>query len=628
MRPRLSALQPVRFRFDAFVLDAARGQLLCHGQEIPLRRQSFDVLVYLATHAGAIVDSKELVAAIWSAQPADLTGSVAQCIKEIRQALGQDARWIVKTVSGRGYRLMAEVVPAEAGPPADALEIVPLATAGRSVSEAPIVDPPAGLEAERSGAHPLVDVPDIAIVPQISDNSGVATARFARKAALVWHYPYGLALALLILISGVVLGARPDATATRSTVMTMMAAPTIAVLSFTATGRADGGVAAAFREEVRAELFRSARGYDLVIKVAASDPGKPPADAALLGVRYVLSGTVRLEKQALLATLQIVEAESGRLVWSAPFEIGDGNGAISNLSAARIAQEIVLQVRTVESNRQLPDKPETGHYVLQARAMSQTSFAAGPTLKARALYSKALELDPNSLRAMEGSIMMDLRVANSGYIAREEMPAVLAGAQASIDRLITFDARNPVPHTLRGDLYRWRRDWDKAVAAFEYALSLNPNHAYAHAALVRSKIEIGRSQEALKHAENAIALRPSDPFNHLTFMYAGMAAVHLEDDRGALQWLLKARQADITYSFGALWLAIAYSGIGEKEKARASYAEFARERPNFSVTWWRKQMATGNPVVVAQRERIAELLRRIGVPERSPAPTPKSANEL
>ena len=97
-------------RFDVFTLDPARGVLLRDGSEVPLRRQSFDVLRYLAENAGRTVSSDELVQSVWVSRPADTAASVGQCIKELRRALGEDARWMVRTVSGRGYEFKAEIV--------------------------------------------------------------------------------------------------------------------------------------------------------------------------------------------------------------------------------------------------------------------------------------------------------------------------------------------------------------------------------------------------------------------------------------------------------------------------------------------------------------------------------------
>ena len=72
-------------RFDAFTLDPVRCVLMRGASELPLRRQSFEVLRYLAEHAGKVVSNDELIDAVWLSKPADHTSSVGQCIKEIRQ---------------------------------------------------------------------------------------------------------------------------------------------------------------------------------------------------------------------------------------------------------------------------------------------------------------------------------------------------------------------------------------------------------------------------------------------------------------------------------------------------------------------------------------------------------------
>lgn len=107
-------LQPLakRVRFEAFELDPMRGELLRGQEPVPLRRQSFEALRYLVEHAGQTVSRKEIVQAVWQSPPADPDGSVAQCIKEIRQALGSDARWMIRTISGAGYLFAAAVEPA------------------------------------------------------------------------------------------------------------------------------------------------------------------------------------------------------------------------------------------------------------------------------------------------------------------------------------------------------------------------------------------------------------------------------------------------------------------------------------------------------------------------------------
>src|ERR1700730_10102906 len=104
-----------QLRFGSFVLDLARGELLHGAQQVPLRRQAFDTLRYLIEHSGSVVSKTELVEAVWTSPPANPDDSIVQCIKEIRKALGDEDRWMIRTVAGTGYEFKGEVLtlPAE-----------------------------------------------------------------------------------------------------------------------------------------------------------------------------------------------------------------------------------------------------------------------------------------------------------------------------------------------------------------------------------------------------------------------------------------------------------------------------------------------------------------------------------
>ena len=60
---------------------------------------------------------------------------------------------------------------------------------------------------------------------------------------------------------------------------------------------------------------------------------------------------------------------------------------------------------------------------------------------------------------------------------------------------------------------------------------------------------------------------------------------------------------------------MAYLGVGDERQARASMAGSLKVASNFSVAGWKRAMATHNPIVAKQRERILDALRRLGAPE-------------
>src|SRR5262245_60956877 len=95
-------------RFDRFVLDLTRGCLRSGPQEIELRPKAFELLTYLAVHAGRLVSKQELLDAVWPNVVVS-DESLTQSIWQLRQKLGDEEHRLIKTVSRRGYLLDARI---------------------------------------------------------------------------------------------------------------------------------------------------------------------------------------------------------------------------------------------------------------------------------------------------------------------------------------------------------------------------------------------------------------------------------------------------------------------------------------------------------------------------------------
>lgn len=89
------------------------------GDEVLLRSQSSIVLQHLAKNLGAIVPRDDLIAMVWP-DIAVTDDSLTQCISDIRKALGDRNRTILKTVPKRGYILRGEPVAIDTTDPAAA----------------------------------------------------------------------------------------------------------------------------------------------------------------------------------------------------------------------------------------------------------------------------------------------------------------------------------------------------------------------------------------------------------------------------------------------------------------------------------------------------------------------------
>ena len=83
------------------------------GTRIDLRPRAFAVLRCLAAHAERLVTKDDLLAECWPGCVVT-EDSLTQCVSEIRQALGEDGRDVVRTVPRRGYVLMPPETTASA----------------------------------------------------------------------------------------------------------------------------------------------------------------------------------------------------------------------------------------------------------------------------------------------------------------------------------------------------------------------------------------------------------------------------------------------------------------------------------------------------------------------------------
>jgi DNA-binding winged helix-turn-helix (wHTH) protein len=99
-------------RFAEFELDLTAYALRRRGRRVKLEKLPMEVLILLVREAGALVERREIQAALWGSEVfVEHDSAINTAIRKIRQALGDDAdspRY-VETVIGKGYRFVARV---------------------------------------------------------------------------------------------------------------------------------------------------------------------------------------------------------------------------------------------------------------------------------------------------------------------------------------------------------------------------------------------------------------------------------------------------------------------------------------------------------------------------------------
>jgi DNA-binding winged helix-turn-helix (wHTH) protein/tetratricopeptide (TPR) repeat protein len=550
-------------QFERFALDLNRCSLLIDGRIVELRPKAFEVLRYLATNPGQLVSKDDLYAAAW---PGVIVGddSLSQCIHELRQHLGDTDRRLIKTISRRGYVLDARPVAAAAAPPALVPNLLP------GAAEGPI---------------------------KIASRSHRRSAAIAAIVVAV-----GLAATTALLVSG-------DRPSRKAEPLTLMAAPSVAILPFRQVGHSADQTEASssVASNIATGLAGAGPGFTIKVKTVEGREEAGP------GTRYALRGSVHVAGNKRQINVQLVEAQTDHIIWGQIFDDVPAEPDAQNRIVTQIVRTVSQQLLVTEGRRPFSADPSADDYALLGRAVLVGERSAKAFQEAQALFEKALSLNRDSVHALQGLARTSIAGVLNGWTPTEQRQVLLDRAEANVRRVLELAPRSLEGHLLRGGLARARNDNDQAIAAFEHTLNLNRSYPNAHAELGRTLIEVGRSEDAIAHIQDAVRLSPTDQALFSWCYWAGMAAVHTGDYEAAVQWLLRSRQANRAYENTSIWLALAYAGLGKTEEAAPLVADFLAARPGFTVARWAPNPPHPNPIVSQQRTKIAAMLVGLGI---------------
>src|ERR1700742_2987009 len=91
------------YTHDQWEIDLGRRELRSHGIPVPLGGRAFEIVTVLVQSATELVTKDDMMERVWPGAVVG-EGTLHVHISAVRKALAQD-RAILKTVSGRGYRL-------------------------------------------------------------------------------------------------------------------------------------------------------------------------------------------------------------------------------------------------------------------------------------------------------------------------------------------------------------------------------------------------------------------------------------------------------------------------------------------------------------------------------------------
>ena len=252
--------------------------------------------------------------------------------------------------------------------------------------------------------------------------------------------------------------------------------------------------------------------------------------ASELNVDSILEGSVLRVGDRVRITAQLIDIQTETALWGETYERNFRDLLVLQSEVARaVAEEIEVAV-TPEERRRLASarsvNPEAHEAYLTGLA-HYYKLTPQDTETAISYFELALEKDPEYALAYVGIARVWGGRNQMGYVPPSE--AVPLWEKAAL-KALELDDSLAEAHSAFASLKTWGEwDWPMAEEAFERAIELNPNDAYARTAYSHFLNIVGRPDEAMAKIERALELDPLNPFSH-TFYGVNLNFVRRYDD--------------------------------------------------------------------------------------------------
>jgi class 3 adenylate cyclase/TolB-like protein len=341
----------------------------------------------------------------------------------------------------------------------------------------------------------------------------------------------------------------------------------------------------------------------------------PRVVGRMLGVRYILSGSVRRCGGGLRILVELRETEEGDSIWNdkieaADTELFDAQDGI----VARVVAGIAPSVRAAELRRALRRRPDSlTAYDLTLKGMYSLDGLQRETFaEARTHLEKAIREDPGFSMPVAWSAQWHSLAVGQAWSDAPHEDASLAGSLAS--RAIQLDPRNALGFAIAGHHRAYHlRDPGSALPFFEKALATCPSHALSWTLRSGSLSYLGRGEEAIASARRGFNLSPFGPHRYYFQFFVGLAYYAAGDEAEAVHWLKLSLQDSPCFTSAHRILMAALVAVDKIEEARAVARQMMACEPVFRISKYKLDRA---PFVdPSLREQLFSRMKTAGVPE-------------
>ena len=288
-------------------------------------------------------------------------------------------------------------------------------------------------------------------------------------------------------------------------------------------------------------LFVMARSSSFAFKGRAIETDQV---ARRLGVRYILTGSVRRSGDHVRISAQLTDAETGGSLWAERYDRDVTDVlTLQDEIAEAVAGAIEPELLKTESQRGAarPQSMEAWDLVRRGMWEFHKIKPEGHRL-ARELFLKAIEADPNSADGYIWLARAEAGLAAYGWTDHSEairQAGMVAGLKA-----VQLDARNPYAHYAVAISHIFAGEIDVGLRAARQVVTLSPSFALGYLVLGAAYLHAGEPEKAIEPLEHGLRLSPYDPQNFTWLLFLALAYLfsrNPERGRAAAQRSLSLR---------------------------------------------------------------------------------------
>ena len=336
-----------------------------------------------------------------------------------------------------------------------------------------------------------------------------------------------------------------------------------------------------------------------------------------LGVRYVVEGSVLRSGERVRVAAQLVEAESGRTLWSDSFDGNRGDMLeMVDQATGRIGGAVGGRAIEQESRRTASSSnPDAADLTLRGWAALNRGVTRENAQEAEGVFRAAQALEPADASAAVGMArVLSARLSQNWGGDR----ATLAEAvEQQLALAFRRDPDNALGLATFCSIRHQRGRVAEAIAACRRAIAVNPNLLVAYANLSTAYGYNNQADEALAMADRALRLSPRDALLYQLHHVRGLALFTLGRHAEALAAFEESLRLNPDAQQSRMLRSAILANQGRQSEAAAALRDYMSTAPQTTVAAVQRYLWTlsDNPAWRQSREYLFEGLRRAGMPE-------------